>query len=52
MQRYQQNYFSWILIFKDAKSWHVFFIIIIYANINFFIFERLGHMQFKIKLYF
>jgi hypothetical protein len=36
----------------DAKSCHVFFIII-YANMIFiFIFERLGHMKFKIKLIF
>jgi len=33
MQIYQQNYFSWIFVFKDAKSYLVF--LFIYANIIF-----------------
>jgi hypothetical protein len=41
MQRYQQNYFSWILVFKDAKSCHLFiFIFLIYVNMIFFSFLR------------
>jgi hypothetical protein len=36
---------------KNAKSCHVFFIIIIYIDMI-FIFKGLGHVQFKIKLYF
>ena len=35
MQIYQQNYFSWIFVFKDAKLYIVFFIFI-YANIIIF----------------
>jgi len=35
---------------KNAKSCHVFFFIIYIDMI--FIFKGLGHMQFKIKLYF
>jgi hypothetical protein len=47
MQRYQQNYFSLILVFKNAKSCHVFYFLLL----MFFHFFRPGHIKFKIKLY-
>ena len=55
MQIYQQIYFLEFLYLKMLNHALYFFIFIIYANIIFifiFIFERLDHMQFKIKLYF
>jgi hypothetical protein len=53
MQIYQQIYFLEFLYLKMLNHALHFFIFIIDANmIYIFIFERLDHMQFKIKLYF
>jgi hypothetical protein len=50
MERYQQNYFFLICLFKDAKSCHVFFLLLLLCKYIFL--KRLGHIQFEINLYF
>jgi hypothetical protein len=51
MQKYKQNYFPWILVFKKMINHAMYFFSFYYANI-FFIFEKLGHIQFEINLNF
>jgi hypothetical protein len=50
MQIYQQSIFLEFLYLKMLNhALYILFIFIIYANMIFF--ERLGHIQFKMKLY-
>jgi hypothetical protein len=51
MQKYQQNYFLEFWYLKKMINYAMFLFIYL-CKYNFIIFERLAHMQSKIKLHF